>query len=78
MSLKCDVTGSTDRVEKLPEYMQTEDVKYVCFKVAVKMEKERLAAKEDHKPETKPMPETEENSEEKPAQKVKKAAKKKK
>jgi hypothetical protein len=40
--LKCDVTGSTDRVEYLPLYMQTDKVKKVCFKVAIKMEQERL------------------------------------
>lgn len=43
MSLTCDLTGSTDRVEYLPSYMQTETVKKVCFRVAVKMEQERLA-----------------------------------
>lgn len=43
MSLKCDVTGSTDRVYPLPSDMQTDKVKKVCFKVAVQMEKERLA-----------------------------------
>lgn len=42
MSLTCDVTGSTDRVEYLPKYMQTETVKKVCFRVAVKMEQERI------------------------------------
>jgi hypothetical protein len=43
MSLdKCDVTGSTDRVQYLPSYMQTDKVKKVCFNVALKMEKERL------------------------------------
>ena len=50
MSLKCDVTGSTDRVEKLPEYMQTDKIKKVCFRVAVKMEQERLNPKTE-KPE---------------------------
>lgn len=43
MSLTCDVTGSTDRVSYLPSYMQSETVKKVCFRVAVKMEQERLA-----------------------------------
>lgn len=43
MSLTCDLTGSTDRVSYLPSYMQTETVKKVCFRVAVKMEQERLA-----------------------------------
>lgn len=44
MSLTCDVTGSTDNVDYLPKYMQTDKIKKVCFRVAVKMEKERLAA----------------------------------
>ncbi len=59
MSLhKCDVTGSTDRVHYLPLYMQTDKIKKVCFRVAVKMEKERLAKLANpakvEKPEVKP------------------------
>lgn len=50
MPLKCDVTGSTDRVHPLPTYMQTEDVKNVCFKVAVQMENERNGVRPADKP----------------------------
>lgn len=49
MSLKCDVTGSTDRVAPLPAYMQTDKIKNVCFNVAVKMEKERVEGKKEPK-----------------------------
>lgn len=47
MSLVCDVTGKTDRVEYLPVYMQTDKTKKVCFAVALKMEKERLQPKKE-------------------------------
>lgn len=47
MSLVCDVTGKTDRVEYLPVYMQTDKIKKVCFAVALKMEKERLQPKKE-------------------------------
>jgi len=50
-SLKCDVTGSTDRVQPLPLYMQTEKIKKVCFRVAVQMERERIEGKPAPAPE---------------------------
>jgi len=83
MFLKCDVTGSTDRVQPLPVYMQTDKIKNVCFNVAKKMEKERLeginrkaTVKAEIEEKTPAEEISKEATEEKPAKK--KSAKKKK